>query len=339
MRVSVVLPVFNGAASLGGAIGSILAQTLLDFELLVINDGSKDESANVARSFNDPRIRVIDLEANLGLIAALNIGLAEARGEFLARMDHDDIAHPERLQRQVDAMMAHDVVICGSAIQPFGTISGRPISYPLTDIEIRAVLPVVSPFAHPTVTMRTDICRTLGYVPSAKHCEDYDLWWRLSQHGKMMNLPEALLNYRFHEAQISANHGKEQFSGMAAVATKNLRNEGRFREENDLRLHLFALTYERLTSVDELVAVGEWLRWLRMSFDIEGGGVASHYLRVWRGVCSRQPHLGAKLWSVYKKFLPCEAGLGSDMLVMLAAFGGVGADDSMTRKLRRIVRR
>ncbi len=338
IQVSVVLPVFNGAKTLGAAIGSILTQTLVDFELLVINDGSKDETSSVAHSFDDPRIRVIDLPVNQGLICALNIGLAQARGEFLARMDHDDIAHPERLRRQVSALIAHNAVICGSAIQPFGAIRGRPILYPLADREIRAALPIVSPFAHPTVTMRTDVCRTLRYSPSAQHCEDYDLWWRLSKHGVMINLPDTLLNYRFHEGQISANYRNAQFAGMALVSTNNLRDAGRFREEIDLRCHVLALTYERMSSLSELEAVGDWLCWLRSSFGDAGAAVADQYLRVWRGVCSRQPHLGYKLWPVYKKFLPCEAGLGDEMFVMLAAFGRVGADSRKLQKLRRIVR-
>ena len=168
MQVTVLLPVFNGAETLGSAIKSILVQTLRDFELIVVNDGSTDATIDVARSFADTRIRVVDLERNGGLINALNTGLAEARGEFVARMDHDDICSAERLRCQVNAMHSTNAVICGAAIQPFGAIRGKSFTYPLEDGSIRAALPVVSPFAHPAVMMRTEVCRRLGYSTSAK---------------------------------------------------------------------------------------------------------------------------------------------------------------------------
>lgn len=339
MQVSVLLPVYNGADSLGAAIASVLAQTLADFELIVINDGSKDSSAGVARSFTDPRIRVLDLALNQGLICALNTGLEEARGAFLARMDHDDLAHPARLEQQIDAMNAQQAVICGSAIQPFGAIAGGAIRYPLSDAEIRAALPVVSPFAHPTVTMRTEVCRRLGYALTAKHCEDYDLWWRIAAEGTMMNLPQTLLNYRFHKGQISETQRQLQLAGMAAVSCENLRLQNRYRNRADLRHHRLALTYEPLSSLSELEAVGDWLQWLCASFGTAGTGASNQYHRVWRGVCSRQPHLGPKSWSVYKRFLANAPSFRSDLLVLLSAMGGIGADGTVVKNVRRLLYR
>ncbi len=339
MKVSVLMPVYNGASSLGAAIGSILRQTLRELELIVVNDGSGDASSQVARSFADPRVRVIDLSVNTGLINALNTGLAEARGEFLARMDHDDLAHPSRLERQVATLTTHNALICGSAIQPFGAIEGPPIAYPLSDANIRAALPVVSPFAHPAVTMRTDVCRRMGYALDAKHCEDYDLWWRLSSHGLMMNLPEPLLNYRFHAAQISNHHRNVQLTGMAAIAATHLEREKRFRDINDLVIHRKTLSYTPLNSLDELEAVGNWLQWLKNSFGDAGREVEPHYQRVWRGVCSRQPHLGASTWSIYKRFRPMGGNWKTDLMVGLSAFGRVSADDPRIKTLRGILRR
>jgi glycosyltransferase involved in cell wall biosynthesis len=339
MRVSVLLPVFNGADALALAIRSVLVQTLKDFELIIVNDGSTDGTLDVARSFADPRIRVIDLETNGGLVNALNIGLAEAQGQFLARMDYDDICAPERLQRQVDAMSGTDAVICGSAIQPFGAIRGKAIVYPREDAQIRATLPVVSPFAHPAVMMRTEVCCRLGYLASALHCEDYDLWWRMAGEGVMMNLPDVMLHYRFHGSQISAIHRSSQLSGMAEVAIKNLRSTGRFRSVSDLQCHRCALSYEPANTLEELAAIGEWLRWLRESFDGADEVVASHYMRVWRGVCSRQRHLGRGIWAIYKRFKPIKKNLKTDLLVLLAAYGGIGQDDSKVMKLRKFFRR
>lgn len=339
MKVSVLMPVYNGADVLGVAINSILAQTLNDFELLVVNDGSTDGSLQMARSFNDPRIRVIDLAANRGLINALNTGLVEARGEFLARMDHDDIAHPARLKTQVAAMTASGSVICGSAVQPFGAISGHPIVYPLTDGEIRASLPVGSTFAHPAVMMLTEVCRRHGYSLAAKHCEDYDLWWRLSREGKMENLADTLLSYRFHPGQISTMYHRLQLAGTAAVAASQLGQEGRFRHQGDLDCHRRALSYVPLASLDELEAIGDWLNWLQNSFDAANTVVANQYHRAWRRVCSHQPHLGSKLWSIYKRFSPKGANFEADLIVFIAAYVHIGADDQRIKVLRRIFHR
>ncbi len=339
MRYSVLMPVFNGAESLDLAIRSILKQSFKDFELIIVNDGSTDTTSSIARSVTDPRVRVIDLETNRGLINALNTGLAEARGELLARMDHDDIAHPKRLQLQADAMDDQDVVICGSAIQPFGAIGGMPITYPLLDAEIRAALPVVSPFAHPAVTMRTEVCRRLGYLPEAKYHEDYDLWWRMAAAGKMVNLAEPLLQYRFHPGQISASQRSTQLAGMAKVAADNLDLEGRFRTKSDLACHQQALSYARLASLDELAAMGDWLCWLRSSFDEAGEAVENHYLRVWRGICSRQGHLGARIWPIYKRFRQGKAALTEDVQVFLAAYTGISPEGRKVRALRRVFRR
>ena len=339
MKVSVLIPVFNGAELLGNAIRSVLCQTVQDFELIVVNDGSTDDSLTVAKSFNDPRIRVIDLAVNGGLVNALNRGIAEARGEFLARLDHDDVAHPDRFRQQIEAMAINSAVICGSAIQPFGAIRGGVMEYPLKDEDIRAAMPIVSPFAHPAVMMRTDVCRSLGYSPNAKHCEDYDLWWRISEAGVMLNLAAPLLNYRFHESQISSNHRPEQLRGMATISTENLRRVGRFRNKADLECHWRAVAYETLTSLDELESVGDWFCWLRTSFGDAGDEASNHYLRVWRGVCARQPHLGTRVWPTYKRFRP-PAPLGSsDLLVFLAAFCHFGSNDRTVRVLRKLFRR
>jgi GT2 family glycosyltransferase len=339
MKVSVLMPVYNGADVLDAAIKSILAQTLTDLELLIVNDGSTDTTLRVVHSFKDTRIRVIDLPTNQGLVNALNTGLAAARGEFLARMDHDDIAHPARLEKQIAAMTESGSVICGSAVQPFGSIGGHPIAYPLTDAEIRASLPVGSTFAHPAVTMRTEVCRRLGYSSATKHCEDYDLWWRLSKEGIMENLKEPMLSYRFHPDQISSKYHQLQLTGTAAVAANQLRLEGRYRHDQDLHCHSRALSYVPLASLEELEAIGNWLNWLRNSFDATGTEVTNQYHHVWRRVCSHQPHLGTGLWNSYKRFPPEGGGLKADTIVFAAAYGGIGANDKKIKLMRSIFRR
>jgi len=204
--VSVVMPVYNAERFLRQAVDSILAQTYRDFELLVINDGSSDSSLEILHSYSDPRLRLISNETNKGLIAALNRGIDEARGEYIARMDADDISHPKRLERQVEFLK------CNSTIAMVGTWinivdrEGRTLDkmeYPSENKGIQENLLENACFAHPSVMFRK-ICVVSvgGYRVIAKHAEDYDLWLRLSEVFPLANIPELLLDYRIHDDQI-----------------------------------------------------------------------------------------------------------------------------------------
>jgi len=206
--VSVVLPVRDGAAFVAAAIGSILAQTFDAFELLVIDDGSRDATPAVVGDLaaRDRRLRVLT-QPLLGLVPALNRGLAEARGFYVARMDADDLAMPERLARQVAALDRHPgVVALGSAcgvIGRDGTMLGRR-SPPLTPAAIRDALRLGNCMIHPTMMLRrAAVLDAGGYRGAFRHAEDFDLWLRLSERHDLMNLPEALLAYRQHAGQSS----------------------------------------------------------------------------------------------------------------------------------------
>lgn len=210
-KISVLLPVHNGEAYLRPAIESVLGQTLADFELLVIDDGSTDRTAAVVEAFDDPRIRLLRNPANLRLIATLNRGLDAARGEYVARMDADDICLPGRLQAQaafLDAQRAVGVV--GSAVQLIdadGALDGI-MRFPERHGRIRWSLFYQSPLAHPAVMMRKALVAGIGgYNPQALHCEDYELWWRASRLTQLANLPQPLLQLRKHAGNITLRHG------------------------------------------------------------------------------------------------------------------------------------
>ena len=137
-RVSVVMPAYNAASFITEAVGSTLAQTFTDFELIVVDDGSTDDTATIARAFADDRLRVIGNSANLGMFTSLNIALGSARGEFIARMDADDIMAPTRLAEQVALMDDRpDIVVCGSDMRLFGE-SDEATDLPADDAEIKA---------------------------------------------------------------------------------------------------------------------------------------------------------------------------------------------------------
>ena len=222
-RISVAMSVYNNAPYLGAAIESVLAQTLTDFEFLIVDDGSTDGSGDILDAFaaRDSRITVLH-QPNAGLIASLNRMIAMARAPLIARMDGDDIALPERFARQLAFLDARpDVGVLGTGCTCIDE-QGRPSSYKFDNVttpaEVLADLKNGPPLCHPSVVMRVDAVRAVGgYHRAYLHCEDYDLWLRLSEHVAMANLPDRLLLYRQSASQVSNRHAYVQKIG-AAVA-------------------------------------------------------------------------------------------------------------------------
>ncbi len=211
-KVSVILPVYNAGQYLAGAIESILQQTFRDFELIIIDDGSTDGSDHVIAGFTDPRILVIT-QANQGVRAALNAGLAKCQGEYVARMDHDDISDPRRLLAQVDFLDHHpDHVLVGTTyayIDLGGQVTG--VFPALLDAEdIARELFTKSPFGHGSVMMRGQVLRDHHLVYRATFTDDYDLWFQLRPYGKMANLPDILYFWRYVPGSITSKHHREQ---------------------------------------------------------------------------------------------------------------------------------
>lgn len=207
-RVSVLLPVWNGEAFLEPAIESILRQTLSSFELIVIDDGSSDRSAAIVERFaaSDDRVRLLR-QSHEGFSAALNAGIAMVRGEYVARMDADDISLADRLQKQVAYLDAHPTCIAVGAWIAIIDEADRPIglkTFVETDNEISAaLLGGISPMAHPTIVARRDALQAVGGYDGRRYpSEDLDLWFRLSEQGELANLGEALLQHRRHRAAM-----------------------------------------------------------------------------------------------------------------------------------------
>jgi glycosyltransferase involved in cell wall biosynthesis len=197
--VTVLMPVHNGRRFLLAAVRSIQQQTFGDFELLIIDDGSDDGSQRLLNTVRDPRLRVVRQE-HAGIVAGLNRGLDEARGELVARMDADDLAMENRLALQVDYLQRHpEVHLLGTRIQYIDG-RGRPLfcpASPCEDGEIRRTLPTANCFTHPTVMFRRkSVLAVGGYRPELTLQEDYDLWLRLTEQYRVAQLPQVLLLYR-----------------------------------------------------------------------------------------------------------------------------------------------
>ena len=210
------MPVYNAGAYLAPAVDSVLAQTFADFELIIINDGSTDNGWEMIEDYAraDARIRAFT-QSNKGLVPSLNRGLAKARGRYLARMDSDDICPAHRFAVQVSALEARpDLGVLGGAltlIDESGQVTGRQI-YPRGNLKQRLLYG--SLLCHPAVMGRTELFRRAGgYRAYYRHCEDYDLWLRLSTMTELDNLPDNLLFYRMHAGNISSRHAAQQIMG------------------------------------------------------------------------------------------------------------------------------
>lgn len=217
--VSVVMPVYNTEKYIGEAIASVLEQTFSDFELLIIDNKSSDKTIEIIKSYTDPRIRLIENEQNEGLIYSLNLGLKEAKGTYIARMDADDICFPERLKKQVEFLNENsDITVLGTAHRILGTET--EVHHPKFDEEIKLQLFRKSAFTHPSVMMRKNDLdlNNLRYRDEYKYAEDYGLWTDIAGVGlKLANLEDVLLDYRHHDEQMTVERRNEQLNVSALI--------------------------------------------------------------------------------------------------------------------------
>ena len=267
-RVSVVLPVRNEERYIGGAVGSILRQTFGDLELIVLDDGSTDRTSEIvaAMAAGDGRVKLVSTEGR-GLVHALNAGVALARGTYIARMDGDDIARPERLARQVSELDSRPSLgVLGTRVQ-YIDADGRPVGVWEVPVGTRLVhwaLAFGTPIAHPSVMMRRSLLPAAPYRTLDAHAEDYDLWVRLSRRTTLDNLAETLLERRVHGSSISDENLAEQEASTLRIRSRAIADLlGREPPE----AHVVALTSPR--SPMELVSAALLMRRL---YRAAGGG-------------------------------------------------------------------
>lgn len=227
-KVTVLMAVYNGERYLREAMDSILGQTFRDFEFLIVDDGSDDSTTAIIGSFNDSRIRVIRNENNLGLTKSLNIGLRAAKGEYVARMDADDISLPERLERQVGYLDEHpDDALVGCPADVIGK-DGQIIRRSLTPAPSRRMLYLKLAFgnvmAHSSAMFRRSVVEQLGgYDESYTQTQDYDLWFRIFRsHGAGM-LDEVLIRWRSTPEGVCERFRDEQGDCARRIFEKNVR--------------------------------------------------------------------------------------------------------------------
>jgi glycosyltransferase involved in cell wall biosynthesis len=245
VKVSVIMAVYNNGEYLKEAIDSILNQTFSEFEFLVVDDGSTDTTPAVLSQYRDARIKIIRNETNKGLIYSLNLLLTLSHGVYLARMDSDDIALPDRLKVQYDFMEKNAAVgVCGSFVEAFYPNNPKKqiIRYPEDDWGIRAFTFFQSPFCHPVTMIRREILEkyNLQYSYQFFKGEDYGLWVELLKYAQGATIPQVLLRFRKHDDSASNwGYGKtnEKIQMLASIRQNYLSYNKIVLDTKDLYLY------------------------------------------------------------------------------------------------------
>jgi glycosyltransferase involved in cell wall biosynthesis len=253
--VSVVLPLYNCTAYVGEAIESILAQTYADFELIVIDDGSTDETPRIAQGYRDPRLRFLAQE-NRGLAATLNRGIGLARGRYVARQDQDDVSRPERFQRQVAFLDAHArcaLVGTWADIWAGGAATGRTHRHPEGNAELQYELLLDNPFVHSSVMLRRDALDAVGGYstdPARQPPEDFELWSRIARRYEVANIPQVLHVYREVAGSMSRAGDSPFVNHLVTICAENIASASATVPTNPNVVNIAALAHSAVRRVE-----------------------------------------------------------------------------------------
>lgn len=232
------------------AIESILNQTFVYFELIIINDGSSDNTREIISLFDDPRIKILHHSQNKGIVQSLNEGILLCSGKYIARMDGDDISLPERLKRQVDFLEENPHVgVCATNYS--GQVGEDSFSRLLSHQQVLTFLSLFCCIGHPTIMFRRDLAigKKNFYNPDFQFAEDYHLWVQLIQVTHFHVLKDTLLFYRLHRQNVSNVHQRRQ----AALSDK-------------VRVHWFEYALQRLLTEQEANAVSSpYYNWITLT--------------------------------------------------------------------------
>lgn len=225
ISISVLIPVYNGERFLQESLDSIYGQSFTDYEIIIIDDGSSDNTQGIIENQTDSRIKYYKNEHNMGIIASLNRGIELCQGKYIARMDADDIAEPERLKTQFGFLENNpNYVLLGSSITRFSESYTIIENRGSDDENSRAKLLFDTCINHPSAMLRTSIIKehNLKYSKDFIHAEDYAFWVEMSKYGAIGNLDAALLRYRLHGDNISMKFNEEQYLTMNKIRISQL---------------------------------------------------------------------------------------------------------------------
>jgi glycosyltransferase involved in cell wall biosynthesis len=293
--VSVAVPVHNGERFLGACIDSVLAQRFQDWELLLVDDASSDASAAIARRYPDPRIRFEPQSQRGGQTATRNLATSLARGRYLAVLDQDDVCLPDRLAKQVAFLERHPEVAAVGASKIKIDAGGRRLRRDrkplLSPDELASQLVFKMCFVHPTLLFRREVLETSPHDEHFVTANDYELMVRLARREKLWNLPDILLGYRSHEANLSKTAAGRALEEERQIVGAQLAALGLDFTPLDLERHLALSQKSAAVDADFLDWADAWLRRLCEANDATGHNDRAALRRVasqrWLVACAR----------------------------------------------------
>jgi glycosyltransferase involved in cell wall biosynthesis len=311
--ISVIIPVYNGAAYLEETIASVLAQTYSNFELIMIDDGSVDQSPAIMRAWaaRDRRIKLI-FQPHGGIARARNEGIKAARGEYIAYLDQDDFAVPERLTVQLAYIRQNELDICGGWAQQFGARHGVMI-FPESPAALQIELLFYCAILQPTIMLRATVAKRHLNDETANFL-DYELWSRLAPEYRMGNMPSILIKYRRHPGQTSTRQAAAFRSDQIQYRKRYF--NALFPQAAPAELqHLERIAQkEKITDVAQLQQTGVWLTRLAQSRE---AAVQTSLGRKWWGACRRSSNLGYGVFQVYRQYARVFPPVGRGQLFIL----------------------
>lgn len=264
-EISVIMPIYNAAPFLKESIESILDQTYTDFELLLLNDKSTDNSLEIILEYkqHDSRIIVIDKKSNIGPANIRNEGISTAKGKFIALMDADDIALPNRFEKQINVFKKNpEIGVCGTWFTLFGSKKNKTIKHNKEHDAIKISFLHNCGIGNPTVMLRKNILNNLEFNNDYVPAEDYDLWSRLLSKTKFYNIPESLLNYRQHNNNISKTKIDNLSRAIRKVKANQMLSFGIETTDPKIDLYINAVSFKKgllPTEITEVIIASKFL--------------------------------------------------------------------------------
>ncbi len=309
--ISVVMGLYNGEAFLREAIDSILTQTFQNFELIIVDDCSTDTSREIVQSYTNPRIILLKNEKNIGLGLTLDRGISASRGEYIARMDQDDVSLPHRFEHQLAYMEAHpNIDICGAWVKTIGAKAGQYTRHPTDPDEINVNLLFHTSLVHPTIIIRKAFLLKYGLRYSYTdgrdgYIEDFDLYTRAMQYGTLANQGEVLLHYRRHEKQTTVEKIKTQVEYSKKIFRRELEHLGLTAEETDLENLASVKRYLFLEDTDFPKKLEKTLLKIETANDTARvytkKALRKVFGRVWLEVCLALAINNKDIWNIFWK--------------------------------------
>jgi glycosyltransferase involved in cell wall biosynthesis len=302
------MPIYNGEAFLRKAIDSVLSQTFSDFDFLIIDDGSTDGSVGIVGSYADPRIHLFRNGNRLGLVESLNKGVELASGEYIARMDCDDISLPRRLARQVAFLDRHSQVgVCGTWVKTIGESAGEVWRYPTNPEIIRCRLLFESVIAHPSVMMRRRLFGKAGlsYSPLYTSAQDYELWVRSAKSFALSNIAAVLLLRRVHSRQVGVREGEEQRAAAARIRLAQIKDLGIEPTNMEFKIHQWISLWQVQAVKECVIQADGWLQKLKAANKKTSLYPEPAFSQVvgerWFAICNGASGFGPWTWKIFRQ--------------------------------------